>query len=401
VSGSTTFVDTFIKQIIQISGASSPLLANRIVAVNIAIAPPQFLALRPTVYPTRMQTLVPVDEQTPLEHTVTSAYVAKKTDKYFFSYVQLFMGIVAVLCVCRVLYLIHIYINRPKTLIASAASSSIYDPYSASLGDPQTRSLMLSRVDAKNEERRRVYRAVEEAALVKAGILHELSMHDSESAQHVVSRAIRQALERDDDEAAFDRELYEYVDMAYTLLDVEATIFPQGLKLPWSSQRLPPGLFEDYLLFTSNRHRLLSCIFSPVGSSVGAIYHTQMYLVKTAIAFSLSAIVNSIIKISGLPRRATQSLIIAFNIFCASPIAVEISDLGLKLISSVDAQDPTYKLKHPMVSLLLVSLSRLSLLVISGLVLGLLVVASLFSYHPQTLTFILVYIREVRTVFHR
>jgi len=262
-------------------------------------------------------------------------------------------------------------------------------------------SLYLLALDKKNELRRKINLAIEQAAMLKAGIVYELASKDNE---HLTSsqftKAIRLALERDESSSknVYPRELYEYLAMDYTLLDVEATIFPSGLKIPFTSYCLPVGIVEDYLLFISNKHMMLSCIFKPVNSPVGGINHIQMYLVKSALAFSLAAIIAPLIKNAGFTYSIQKSLQISFNLFCVTPLAIAVTKLCLFVTSaftSIDAHDPTFKLKHPLYSFFIISMSRLSLLIITGLVLLLLVLASVFSYHSRTITFIRVYVVEV------
>lgn len=188
------------------------------------------------------------------------------------------------------------------------------------------------------------------------------------------------------------------MDYGYTLFDVEATIFPGGLHIPCTSIILPKGLFEDFLLYTSNTHSLFSCVFAPINSPVGAVYHTATYLVKEALTFSLASIGESLIHNLGYSHVVTEGLKISFNVLCVTPLSSMVAKfciLATSVVRSIDARDPTFKLKHPIISFLLLSLSRLSILLLSGMVLGLLVVTSLFSYHTRTITFIHIYLIQI------
>jgi len=196
----------------------------------------------------------------------------------------------------------------------------------------------------------------------------------------------------------FPRELYEYLDFEYTLLDVEASVFPEGMKIPFTANRLPVGLVEDFLLYSSNKHQLLSCVFSPIGANVGAIFHTATYLVKGALAFSLAAIAESFIKNWGLSVAVTKGLTISFNIFCVTPLAVLVAQfciMSTSVLRSIDAKHPKFRIKRPLLSFFLLIVSRLSLVLLCGLVLGLLVLASVFSFHTRTITFIRIYLTQI------
>lgn len=243
---------------------------------------------------------------------------------------------------------------------------------------------------------------MERAALLKAGLLHSLdsSQPNDQTLSINMSKVVRQALEFDASivENLYPRELYEYLDMEYTLLDVEAMLFPEGMPIPFTSHRLPVGLLEDYMLFTCNKHTLLGCLFMPINSPVGAIHRIQMYLVKSALAFSLAAIVAPLIRSAGFTYSVTKALQLLFNLFCVTPLAKVVSQICLAAASAfttIDAQDPTMKLKRPFLSFLIIFLSRVSLMIISGMVMLLLVVASVFSYDPDTITFIEVYLVQV------
>jgi hypothetical protein len=131
---STLFGITLTQNIVQQAGQSCPLLTSQIVSTYVVIGPPLSVLKRPTMKPTKSHAqVVPLDELTPFDLTgkVPADYVAQKTKKYFFAYVIMFIGISAVLCVCRLLYLAHLHLNKPSTLCASAAGSSIYDPSEA------------------------------------------------------------------------------------------------------------------------------------------------------------------------------------------------------------------------------------------------------------------------------
>lgn len=48
----------------------------------------------------------------------------------------------------------------------------------------------------------------------------------------------------------YPREMYEYLSLKYTVLDVEAMLFPFGFF------NLPAGLIEDTLLYIMTHHKL-------------------------------------------------------------------------------------------------------------------------------------------------
>jgi hypothetical protein len=134
VKYSTLFTDVFTLAIIDQAGSSNPLLAFQIASTSLTVSPPLSVLQRPTMTPTQAQTLaIPINEQTPfdLKGKVPSDYIEQKTNKYFYSYVITFIGIVCVLCVGRLIYLLHLHVNKPNTLLASAAGSNIYEPFEA------------------------------------------------------------------------------------------------------------------------------------------------------------------------------------------------------------------------------------------------------------------------------
>jgi hypothetical protein len=125
-----------MRTISQQAGDSNPLLAMQLVSVNIIVGPPFSVLKRPTMRPTQAHTqAVSLDEQTPfdLKGKVPADYIEKKANKYLYSYMLMFIGVSAILCVSRLLYLLHLYLNKPYTLLASAAGSTFYDPNEAPL----------------------------------------------------------------------------------------------------------------------------------------------------------------------------------------------------------------------------------------------------------------------------
>lgn len=137
VLDSTLFSDTLMQVILQQTGpavSSPPLSSLQLASTIIIIGPPLSILQMPTQRPTQGQTQIPLDEKTPFDLTsgrVSPNYVAKKTQKYFYSYLLVFLGIAAALSVGRGIYLLYLYICKPDTLVGSAAASDIYEPLHA------------------------------------------------------------------------------------------------------------------------------------------------------------------------------------------------------------------------------------------------------------------------------
>ena len=136
VTYSSVFSDRLLQSILQIGGSTSPLLrSSQIVTYGAFVTLPLSMQQLPTRKPTSQDMdIVPVNEQTPFDITITvssSAYVNAKTKKYFLAYVEMFMYFVVILFVFRMLYLLHLRVNTPRSLLSNVAGSKIYDPYEA------------------------------------------------------------------------------------------------------------------------------------------------------------------------------------------------------------------------------------------------------------------------------
>lgn len=280
-----------------------------------------------------------VIEQTPLTAKLSSSFVKEKTTLYLGTYLLLFVGLTSILVVCRILYLLSIKLGIPiggkgrNTFAESMASSSIWEPYDAPPPDHNTRSKMLLRLDKDNQLRRDIYKHVEEAALMKSGLLHSFSTNESSikdpSLALTLSKAVRESFLEAENAGMLPREVYEYLYMKYTVLDVEATLFPHGLL----DGALPAGLIEDFLLYLMNNHKLFSCIFAARGSPVGGLENIQLLVLRAALEFSVTAMAAPIIKsrIFFLPRQMRAPLITSFNVLLVSPFATAVAHIASKM----------------------------------------------------------------------
>jgi len=252
-----------------------------------------------------------------------------------------------------------------------------------------TQSMTLSAIDRDNERRKKVYKVVEAAELQKEGIIYDIRQNHNDND---ITRAVREALMESQSSTMFPREFYEYLNYKFSIFDVEAILFPYGF------YGLPAGLIEDCLLYTMCNHKLLSCVFVPQGSPIGGMENLQIFIIRASLAFALTSFLGPFLITIGIARNTHSPIVVAVNVFCVSPVAmaVEVATLRFtKTFTSVDAQNPTFKLKHPVYSFLLLSLSRVSVLLILGACLFLLVVASYFSTQPEPSALIFVYLLQV------
>jgi len=147
---------------------------------------------------------------------------------------------------------------------------------------------------------------------------------------------------------AYPRELYECLIYRYTILDVEATLFRDGMQLPCSSHRLPKGLIEDFLLYTMNVHPILRCVFAAKGGPVGGYEYAQFFLMQSALSFSLSVVIDPLIRSLVLDVGTSQLLVTLCNVLGIMPITLII--VSSVFASIADALSPKFMINHPFLS---------------------------------------------------
>jgi len=401
---STIFKDEFAKTLSQQIGSSSIVLSRQIATVKIIIGPPLPLKYMPTRNPSSKPDSLSsnfAEIKNPLTIMFSISLLSQQTKKYFLDYLYLFLSLAAFLLFARFLYLVYLRTCNPHTLASSAGASYIYEPMTAPLSDPETQSHTLKALDRDNTHRRDIYKGIDKSN--QQDLLRTLrrqeSFHETNISQ-AISRAVRDALLESQSSTKYPREFYEYLYMKYTLLDVEALYFPLGLYLPFMSTPQPVGWFEDLILYIMQNHKLISCILVPQGSPVGGIEKTQIFCMKGSLAFALTSFLGLLLVSSGIARTTKSPIVVVFNIFCVSPIALGVELFALRITRAftyVDANNPNFKLQHPIWSFFILTFSRFSVLLIVILCLFLLVVASYFSTQKSPTDLVVTYVFQVLT----
>lgn len=320
-----------------------------------------------------------------LAYSIDPTFAEAQMKKYFIDYLCMFLGITMTLVLARLIYL---YLSHKKyTLAYSSSLSTTIDPAEVP-PSAVTSSSLLRKIDNRNERRHKHWRLEEEAELQKGHIIHtNLQKSNNTSLESALHARVY-----DGPKGPYRSAFYQYLRYKFTILDCEPLIFPHGIF------GLPSGWVEDTLLSLMSRHRLLRCIFIPKGSMIGGMEAIQLYLVKSALSFSLAAIFDSVYLLGQKGSRTNADsyttpsyyTIGAFNFFVINPLSTQVTELGEAMLlrfSRVD--DPKYKLLYPTRYVLWKFVGHISVLLFAILVLGLLVIASLVSSrkNPGTLAY--------------
>lgn len=401
------FVNTLMQQL----GPSSPLASTPIVCTNIIIGQPHFIVgslsigLPPSSSPISQNNIVPPAQQNPFTSTLSPASINAKVTKYFFGYCYLFLGLGTLLLFMRFLYLTLLPRNMEGTLAKSSASSTISIPQDPGLEDNadamglhngmkplSSESACLRKIDKLNKSRWTIYCDVQKAlqeskhnielATINADGTHRDVSH------HIVQQALSNSIQMMIKDGYLPREFYEYINMKFTLLDCEPILFPDGFCGP-------RGLFEDFLLYLMCEHELFSCIFVPPGSTVGGMELIQLYLIKTALAFSLSSIISALIEASD-PQYEDQ-IILAVNVIVIPTVATTMGALCYQALtcSNTFDKDHTLKIRNSVKYALLRVLGQTAVGIILAFVCFLLLVSSIFSTRPSPAFIITNYLKSV------
>jgi len=187
----------------------------------------------------------------------------------------------------------------------------------------------------------------------------------------------------------FPREFYEYlIDLKLTVLDTEAFLFPKGLWIPFRNSRLHPGLFEDFLLFSSNHHPLLSCIFATPDGPISGLERLQMYIVRYALAFAITAMEVPLFQAVGIAEHRSIFLSKTFSIFCVIPLCAFLSHLAGVILSTFSRCLPALSERSHVLFLIIQGFGHLSVLAVVMWIFFLLFFASIFSNQKEPIELI-------------
>ena len=89
----------------------------------------------------------------------------------------------------------------------------------------------------------------------------------------------------------YDGEFYEYVYGISSYKGCAPVLYPQGITFKWL--RLPPGLFEDMLLYVFNTNDFVKCFMCERDSPVTRGMNRVVFVATYSIAFFVTTLVNS------------------------------------------------------------------------------------------------------------
>ena len=170
----------------------------------------------------------------------------------------------------------------------------------------------------------------------------------------------------------------EYLSQRRCLLGCEAVLYPTGFswQSPLLTIALPPGRFEDFLLYLCSHHPLLACFYSIEGHRLGPHGSRLLYVCKDVVTFVLYQFSGMLLAYESLDGYGIGTFI---NLFIITPTAVVVGLVLVYLYTCPFADTAAFKTTYAGYQAWLQLLGRIAILPLLVLMGGSLVLACLFS----------------------
>lgn len=173
----------------------------------------------------------------------------------------------------------------------------------------------------------------------------------------------------------------EYFHQKFTIIGCAPLLYPNGCRISipcrQSSIVLPPGRYEDILLYLCHNIPLLSCIYFMPGSKLGAHGSRILYIGVYITIFLLYQFTSMLLKFFSLEKEIWLGTII--NIFVITPLAVSVQLLLRYLYTCPFTESIEFKERYAGYESLILLLGRSAIIPLLLFMVGSLVIACLFS----------------------
>ncbi len=328
-----------------------------------------FSTASPTSSPTSTPTSAPTQRDNVVANLLTVPLddkVAKAKIKY---YLGAFMGYFLAIYICLYLFSFLRYGKLTATRLYDSSYQSELHVRCRSSNELNEKGVILIDLLRNNTVIQNTMKLEEEMKVVK-------SMND---------RNLTPIAKRDE-ESKYSKGYREYLQQQRTFLGCAPFLYPEGyiLKVPCTSREivLPPGRFEDILLYICHNHPLFSCFYFMDGSKLGAHGTRILYIGKDVAVFVLYQFSNMLLQYFMLDGHGLGTLI---NLFIITPSAVSVGLLLKYLYTCPFTETVEFQRKYANYHSTVLFLGRLAILPIMVIMFGSLIIACLFSSNRNTL----------------
>ncbi len=348
-----------------------------------SITPTYYPSEIPTLFPSSQPTSSPSSEPTmlniitvnALDIPLTDKVVAEKTNYYLGSYLAYFLSIYIFLYMFS---FTRIGKATVYSLYHSSYNSQFYLTF-CSKKDVNATSMQIVSDIAK--KMKRVMDAIQlEKELQMIGLSSRSVKSDvretNDSISTTSSKKLLDSMLLSSDENEYSKGYRKYMSQKFTLLSCKPTLYPNGYKVPYCNRMLPPGVYENILLYIAHNHPLFSCWYFMPGSKLGAHGQRVLYIGQNIVVFVLYQFSSMLLQYLRIDYFILQLLV---NLFIITPSALSIGLVLRNLYSCPFTETPQFQRKYARYKSTILLLGRLALLPLL-LVMGLaLILACVFS----------------------
>ena len=185
-----------------------------------------------------------------------------------------------------------------------------------------------------------------------------------------------------------------YIDQRRTYLGCEPLLYPDG-KLAVCNRVVvttDKGVLEDFVVYLSNNHSMLNCIFAVDGAPVDRLANKLIYTTQNCIAFFMSAISGSVFAYLRVSSKAN----IVFDVLVTTPATIIIAKLIKALYTCPIGFSVDYQVQNPITVMVIQMLGRMTLVPIVVAIVALLILATMFSQGHNFLGILLSFFLQVQ-----
>ncbi len=344
----------------------------------------------PTSTPTSAPTKIDIVTASILSIPLDSRVVKEKINYYLGTYVGYFLSIY----ICLYLYSFLRYGKATATRLYDTSYQS--EAFIINSGiEEGSKPSVLSDLLMGNSAIQSTMKLEDELQVVKTVTNKQASISTTGASEPLYSVSIGDKLTSfvtTKDEDKYSKGYREYVHQRRTLLGCSPFLYPHGyaVQIPCTSiqMRLPPGRFEDILLFLCHNHSLFSCFYFMDGSKLGAHGTRILYIGKDVAVFVLYQFSNMLLQYFQLDGFGLGTFI---NLFIITPSAVSIGLLLKYLYTCPFTETVDFQRRYANYQSFVIFLGRLAILPIMIIMFGSLVIACLFSSNRDVLIVLINY----------
>ena len=367
---------------------------------------------RPTGEPTSAPSAVPSSSPTKislvlinsLTTSIDKKLVAEKARYYLAIYIGYFFFV----------FLILLMIDKSKfgkndidRLLASAHSSAMYVPLDDSINlanftSREKDSAILRDLQKKDKilvqmiEDERVRQQLNDVSICKHSALHVVD-EGAEQKNGVEMSTMTDDKKVKSKENKLSATFYAYILQRRAYIGCEPLLYASGYvrSMICFTWYFPKGAYEDFILYISNNHPVLACIYAAKGGPLSRSGRRLVYTMQYSLAFFIKIMAYGVFQYMNF----SMFLLPVFSILCITPLSVSFGILIRNLYTcSFLVDNHNFRVENPKLYRWVKWIGRLVALQFVVGVVGLLLLASTFSCEKSRFDTIFSFFLQVQVV---